>query len=119
MLMAVCSFPAESAWEALPTPRILLRTRKGNYIFISICFYLISANFVYCVKWSSLYTFTDMNRARDGTAFVQSDKLLINTKYLILDATHHVTRFGAEIVLIIWDSLNKRCLKVFWPKKHV
>jgi hypothetical protein len=29
--------------------------------------------------------------ARDGTAFVQLNKLRINTKYLILDATHHVT----------------------------
>jgi hypothetical protein len=37
--------------------------------------------------------------ARDDTAFVQQDKLRINTKYLILYATHHVTQFGAEIVL--------------------
>jgi hypothetical protein len=57
--------------------------------------------------------------ARKGTAFVQPDELRINIKYLILDATHHVTHFGAEIVLIIWDSLNRCCLKVFWPKKHV
>jgi hypothetical protein len=60
----------------------------------------------------------DSARAVDGTAFVQPDTLRINTKYLILDSTY-VTQFGAEIVLNIWDSLNKRCLKVLWPKEHV
>jgi hypothetical protein len=46
----------------------------------------------------------DGRRAGDSTAFVQPDTLRINTKYIILHATHHVTQFGAEIVLIIWDS---------------
>jgi hypothetical protein len=66
-----------------------------------------------------------MNRARkllaadgDVTGFVQLDTLRINTKYLILTATCHVTQFGVETVLI-WDNLNKRCLKVFWPKDNV
>jgi hypothetical protein len=44
--------------------------------------------------------------AMDVIAFVQPDKLRIHTKYLILGATN-VTQFGAEIMLIIWDSLNK------------
>jgi hypothetical protein len=68
-----------------------------------------------------------MNRAQKLLAstggrvpdFVQMDTLKINIKYLILSATHHVTQFGAETVLLIWDNLNKRCLNVFWPRNHV
>jgi hypothetical protein len=51
--------------------------------------------------------------------FVQMDTLGINKKYLILSATHHVTQFGAETVLLIWDNLTKQCLKVFWPRNHI
>jgi hypothetical protein len=70
---------------------VLEKTKKINYIFIFICF---------CVRQSSHYPFTGVNRAqkllagdgaRDDTAFIQPDKFRINTKSFILDATHHVT----------------------------
>jgi hypothetical protein len=52
--------------------------------------------------------------AATDVPFVQPDTLQTQFKYLILSAT----QFGAEVVLIIWDVPNMRCLNLFMPKGY-